>query len=630
MGLIWICTSRIEESKILTKMGKDGLLVEYLLKLNREINNMSHLKWTIGDIIDLEYFFKKDLSRTDLTNLKTRDREIYIDFIRPMLHEDISLKEIDHYLPEDTEKSSNIREEKKSEKNFQDNYITNDNFRKNIIRLWLHEMRAKVKSAISHPFLFPGNFYEEIHKILKILFLILGILAGISLCTSFFSYTGTNPLNVAYFIAITVLPQIFLLTILSLSLFLTKQNIISKKQFGIYALTGVCVEKFMLWSGKKIFGKISGIDREKILTLLGIIREGHIVYGFLFFWPIFILFQLFAMGFNVGVLGSTLFHVMFFDTAFGWQSTVQVNAHNVYKIVSMIAAPWSWFIQPDIAFPGPAEIQGSRMILKDGILHLTTVNLVSWWPFLCFTVLFYGFLPRFILFLSANICLKRNLNSQKLNHGDCSKLIRRMIFPGVSLDSISGTCDTEKFSGSVKPSFSRDLQNFSHDLQNPMDIDKFSESTKDSLKLTGKAAVEFTALIPDDIYDQCDFEQLKLIVKNYNGCYLNGTKRVGINFNQDLESIVKIISENKKGNPHGFLLFYEAWQPPIREILKFIKNIRKAGDKEMPLIIALIGKPCETTIFTVVKEMDLKIWNMKIKGLGDPYIQIETLVKPAL
>lgn len=52
--------------------------------------------------------------------------------------------------------------------------------------------------------------------------------------------------------------------------------------------------------------------------------------------------------------------------------------------------------------------------------------------------------------------------------------------------------------------------------------------------------------------------------------------------------------------------------------------------KEMPLIIALIGKPRETTIFTIVKEMDLKIWAMKIKGIGDPYIQIETLVEPDL
>ncbi len=31
---------------------------------------MNQLKWTIGDIIDLEYFFKKDLSRTDQAYLK--------------------------------------------------------------------------------------------------------------------------------------------------------------------------------------------------------------------------------------------------------------------------------------------------------------------------------------------------------------------------------------------------------------------------------------------------------------------------------------------------------------------------------------------------------------------------------
>lgn len=573
---------------------------------------MKPLKWTIGDIIDLEYFLKKDLSQTHQTDLKKRDRAIYLDFIRPVLNKENHLNGIYHDLPENKGPEDNIQEdhrmEGRTEKNFSGNKTRKETLKKNMIRLWLDAIRAGEKAETSSSILFPGGFYEEIHRVLKFFFIISGILSGISLCASFFSYTGTKPLNIAYFFAITIVPQILLITILLLSFLLTKQRLIKRKLLSPYGLISFCVEKFMLLSEKKIFGKISGLKREKILSVLGIMREGHIVYGFLFFWPVFILMQIFAMGFNIGVLGSTLFHILFFDTAFGWQSTVQINPHIVHKIVSIIATPWSWLIPQGIAFPGLAEIQGSRMILKDGIFHLTTTNLVSWWPFLCLAVLFYGLLPRFILFVSATICLRRNINHQKLNHGDCSRLIRRMLTPLVSINPM--------YRDQKNPV----RQSLSPDLTRSMDTCNFPEPVEEM-------SVEFTALVPDDIYDQCDFDQLKQIVKNKLGCYLKYKKRIGVDPDKDVENIIEIILKNGETHSHGFILLYEAWQPPIREILSFIKNIRKQGSGEMPFIIVLIGKPCKETIFTPVKKIDLKIWNMKITGIGDPYIQVEPLVE---
>ena len=45
------------------------------------------------------------------------------------------------------------------------------------------------------------------------------------------------------------------------------------------------------------------------------------------------------------------------------------------------------------------------MVLKEGIYHLTTPDLVSWWPFLLLAVCFYGFLPRIRFNMGSTVIL---------------------------------------------------------------------------------------------------------------------------------------------------------------------------------------------------------------------------------
>jgi hypothetical protein len=80
--------------------------------------------------------------------------------------------------------------------------------------------------------------------------------------------------------------------------------------------------------------------------------------------------------------------------------------------------------------------------------------------------------------------------------------------------------------------------------------------------------------------------------------------------------------------PHfaGVLVLQEAWQPPIREMLLFLKRLRRRLGAKAQIVVALIGKPDTQSIFTQPREEDRQIWKHRIDALGDPYLGVERLV----
>jgi hypothetical protein len=70
----------------------------------------------------------------------------------------------------------------------------------------------------------------------------------------------------------------------------------------------------------------------------------------------------------------------------------------------------------------------------------------------------------------------------------------------------------------------------------------------------------------------------------------------------------------------------EAWQPPIQEVLRFLRELRLHCDEETHIIVALVGKPDPDTLFTQVTDTDLHIWQQKIATLLDPCLQLSPLV----
>jgi len=515
-------------------------------------NEKMKLCWQIKDIIDLEYFLGKDAP-------SETDRTIYLEHIRPLTDAD----------------------SKRGTPGF-------------ILRQWLDYRRASEKETLGADAILPGEAFDEIHQLLCYLLMIAGVAAGGGLAFSLLAYKGTEPLNVSLYLGAIVGTQLLLILFLLSALLIGIFRRSSGRASVLYSFLGSLLVKMIMMLKDSAMKKLSASQRTGLEAAVGMAKGKKTVYGILFYIPLFIMAQLFGMGFNIGVLGATILRVVGADIAFGWQSTVQLSPNLVYQLVRLIALPWSWFVQASVAHPTLAQIEGSRMILKDGIWRLATSDLVSWWPFLCFAVLFYGFLPRLTLFVLALIVQYQRLSRLDFSHSTCNNLLRRMETPVVSVKSDS--VDIKK----------------QNSFQEQQLIEKPFKINPDDPKAV--------VLISDDIFEQCDDAVLKqLILKNMGGYQIVQKIRIGADKLADKKKIASLDHVN-------VLILQEAWQPPIKEILLFFQEIRKTIGNKSRIEVMMIGRPKPHTIFTPVNEENFKIWLQKINSLADPYLSAERLV----
>ena len=342
----------------------------------------------------------------------------------------------------------------------------------------------------------------------------------------------------------------------------------------------------------------------------------------------FLLGQLFALGFNVGVLVTTLARVFFSDTAFGWQSTLQVGPELVHGLVSMVALPWSWLFPPGIGCPTPEAVAGSRMILKDGIYHLTTGDLVSWWPFLCLCVFFYGLLPRMALLGVGHWMKKRSIDALTFDHASCQRLLTRMTTPLVSIDGSLPDPTATTPAGTVpvppcpEPAVTRDDEPSGAGSMTGSDekTDEASPSSPDPLLQSRRSLV----LVSEDLAELVDDNELAQQVLTRCGTTMSGRVTVGANSDRELEEI-RHRCHATSARATSIVWVQEAWQPPIKETLHFIRELRRVAGDGMDIIVGLVGKPAAHTVFTPPGAMDLSVWHKKLDGLGDPRLRIESL-----
>ncbi len=528
-------------------------------------------QWQIKDLIDLEYFLQADETGDDETARKSlvqRDRSIFLSMIQPRLE------------------------------------AGKDSSRRFVLREWLSERRKAEKKALGQDTVLPGEAFEEIHRLLKYGLTLLGILIGAGLASSFLAYTGNEPLNVSFYLGGLVLVQLILLLILLVFTAVRAFNRTFLEKSILYSFLSGLIIRLMLKLKHRALKKLSGNRRSSLQEIMGLARGKKKIYGSLFYWPVFILGQIFGIGFNIGVLAATLLRVVGSDIAFGWQSTVQFSPDVVHELVRSIALPWSWFIPAEIAYPSLAQIEGSRMILKEGIYHLATQDLISWWPFLCFAVFFYGLLPRVILWLAGITAQHHVLKKIDFSHRAADRLMYRLETPQVSTEGSPSAALPE--TATAAPA------------ERPFCRVEPGESS---------AEKQFIALVPDDIFEECPTEELDTVVCSALGWQVREKLRIGEDQAADQAILAELAGRNRGEQRPAVLVVQEAWQPPIREVLAFLQELRNAVGEKSRIEVGLIGKPAPDTIFTPVSTDNWTVWQQKLNTFGDPYLGLERLVK---
>jgi hypothetical protein len=522
-------------------------------------------EWQIKDLIDLEYFlgrkFKEPIEDKDADS-KTFDRNVFLS------------------LPAHDKRA--------------DNSI----YRKKLIRHWLDKRREQEKQDRQNNVLLPGDAFSEIMGIIRLSTALIALFSGIGLTWTLLSYHGREPVNVFTCLWVLVAPQVLLLFVLLLSATLHKLRIINSFM-SIYPMVTAIVQGMLKKISSIAKKRIDASKTNRIRETYGLLGKTRTVYGSVFFWPIFLLSQLFGIFFNIGILGGMFIKVAITDLAFGWQTTLQVAPQTVLRFVEIVALPWSWFFSPPVAHPTITQIIGSKMILKEGIFHLATGDLVAWWPFVFLTVFFYAFVPRLILAGAGYYLERRAIESIEFNHAACDRLMIQMKTPEVHTSS--------------------------QPYQAKIDVEKSIPFNDADVQSPESVLIPAIVLVPEEIFDQFSNAQLDKNLNDSLGMFAEAVISVEMNAKNDSVLLRQVFSEKQRKNvSFQTVLLQEAWQPPIKENISWIESLRAARKGSTGMVIALVGKPGHENVFTPPSDMDRMIWEQAINSLEDPYIRIES------
>jgi len=484
--------------------------------------------------------------------------------------------------------------------------------RDQLFRYWLSEKRRQMAARADDTPVLPGTAAAEGLRLMLLLAVLAGLLLGGGLCGSLIAYAGDAPINVFTCLWVMLVPQLLLLLLLGGSTFLGRFKR-TPGLIGVYPmLAGIC-QKNLKRLLKSRYAGLPAAKREAMAAAIGLMGQGRSLYGRILFRPVFVIGQVFGVCFNTGLAGVLLLRVAITDLAFGWQSTLQPAAETVHGIVRIIALPWSWLLSSSAAQPGVAQIRGSQFVFKEGMRHLDSPDMAAWWPFLLLCLIFYGLLPRLFILLGTIYRQKRALTRLSFTHAACDRLLLAMKTPRVETRSRQPEAEAapperagqETVQGAAAEAPPERMQS----PERP------------------ESAEQAIVLIPEEIEAFCDGKTIAGRLKQRLGLEPTACISCRMDIEADRDALKGHVTAFDSADSGGLrlVLIQEAWQPPIRETLSWIKALRKALPGHAGFIIGLIGKPRAGEIWTRPSETDHQTWTRAVAKLGDPYIRVEVL-----
>ena len=526
------------------------------------------MKYGLKDIIDLDYLVHRDDGfETDQTMASRllRDRDIYYQ----------------------------IKDDCKTEKDLLLYWL---GIRKKQYLEQQELTQSQTKSQI-----LPGRLYSILYRWMVFAMAVFGLVTGFSLAGAFLAYHGSLPVNVTIFFFLFVgLPFVLsLFALLGVSLrFMGKIKNSSGSVLSIFqSLLGVVFFDFF----PRVLKKIDWLSFKNKLNHLEetawFVRMKTREYQGFFFWPFFILTCIFSAGFSSGALGAIFLKVLVSDMAFGWQSTLITSSEVIHELVSFIALPWSVFMPASLAFPGLEQIEGSRIILKEGISVLATQDLVSWWPFICMGILVYAVIPRLLFVFFGFLAQNQVVKHFDFGRPEFRQLIIRMTSP---------VLDIEPPENNHKPS-------------GKASVDQGVIEQEDVAVLSGTTPL---FLASDRVYPEPIMAKIKKGIEHSYGVRAGQTIPLRLNSMDFTDFFVPI----KLDGIDPVILVYEAWQPPIRGLLHAIVQIRQQLPRSTSLWVLLTNDAGFEDLSLSDQDEQFKIWQMAVRKLDDPMIIVKRFV----
>jgi len=482
----------------------------------------------------------------------------------------------------------------------------------------------------------PGKVFSLLYRWMARGLALVAAVTGMAMAYGFLAYHGVRPVNVTlFFVVFVLLPAVlFLFTLAGLAL---HRCHLVRSGPGVFftLISGILFRVIpgILERAVKRFGKMpDDAGKSRLDAALYFIRTRKQAYGFLFFWPLVILMSLAALFFSFGALGGTLFRVAVSDVAFGWQSTLVTTPSLVHDAVSLVSFPWAVWVPDHLSGPTLEQIEGSRIFLKQGIASLATENLVSWWPFLCFAMVFYAIVPRVLLILGALHAQRSALEQFDFQRPRFRRLLVRMKSPVMDIGF------------KEQPENRRDRSTHPHDRQAffPADTDRAPETqgrsnplsrTADTLEKNAASRVSdngnagvgaptpAAVLVPASIWDETYQDRIRVLVRQQ---FLLDVLQV-IPIDMDLETDADLLKQLVPGEADPVILLQEVWQPPIRGLLHYLVQLKQGVLADKNLWVLLTRTPDGEDLSVAADDTDFTVWQTCIARLGRPDILVERI-----
>ena len=372
---------------------------------------------------------------------------------------------------------------------------------------------------------------------LVIIAFLLGFFSGVGLL----SYSGHEPVNVIYFMAMVVLLPLFTMTLTLFSMFRANAS----QSLLVHISPAFWMEKMLRFLPGKVQGSLQELKINPLLANWLIIKRS----------------QLLALMFSFGLLIALLGMVITKDIAFAWSTTLQVSPKEFHGLLDTLAFAWRDFFP--WAVPSVDLIEQSQYFRLGEKLDTQMIQNASklgeWWKFLAFSTLFYAILLRFGMWLLSMLGFKKALKRSFLSLEGTSTLLQEMNEPIITT---SATKEEKNF-----------VPKDSHYIQEVEDLDSSYDRT------LGWAMSGEELMVLND--------SMKVITP----------KAFDVGGTNSLEEDSEIISKCQ-----GEVLFYvKSWEPPTMDFVDFLEELTRAVDK---VILAPVGT-VEDTYLPKTKELEM-------------------------
>ncbi|MEM9415380.1 MAG: DUF2868 domain-containing protein [Planctomycetota bacterium] len=320
--------------------------------------------------------------------------------------------------------------------------------------------------------------------------------------------------------------------------------------------------------------------REALAASVGRAGAHRRVYGRVQLWAIVRWSQLFAVAFNVAAAAVFVSLVVFTDLLFVWSTTLDVEPGSFHSLTSAVALPWSFVTE---AVPSLELVTQTRYQRGTGDDPSRLGG--AWWSFILLAMLVYGLLPRLVALVWAQVALGRASRAALLATPGVSTVLHRLQSRDISQDASE---ESSGEGGSAWPEAGVGAH--------PVVVD-WSRAAGSVGRARRVLALEVDDIVPA------------------------GGARTMDEDTAAVEHIGTLVKQGGAGSPRGVVLLVKLWEPPMLEVLSFLKALRSAVGEAVPVRVCAVSHDTDGRLVSDDAE-HLAQWRRRVQTLGDPWLSV--------